>query len=730
MMQILDSAGRPFPATAKANRLATVEYFPWQTEHGKSTPTNYAKLIAAYEGWVHHCLWLNAQAISDITLRLYAVGSVQAPSIKASRKATRLIESLPYVRRKVARAGGKFVELLDHPALDLLENPNPYMTGREFRQHLELFRGLTGNAYVWKERGPLGVPIGLWPISPVWMKIVPGKTEMVVGYFYKRGVHEIAFDVDEIIHLRRPNPADPYYYGYGETESEQDIAALDDAITSYERHTMENNARPDFVVESEYPLQPEQANDLRREWQRLYGGVANANKVAILSGGLKAKPLNFSPKEVAHIAGEDRVMRRVGMAFGIPKSMLTTDDVNLANAEIGERQHAKYTLKPRLANDCEALTKYWVSGYDKKLFLAFDDPVKENQKEQAETDQIRVSIGLRTINEIRARDDYPPLDGGDEAAFQRSERQGAERAEAQAAQLEAMQQAQQQNQNQLPPPKEPEKSVKAADWQDSPEELAMAAAMRGVFVRVRRDLLGRGKAVKAILPAGEQMLTSSEVTRIEAEVAAMAAEWTQATAEAMSPHLRATIGDGWELGETVLARAGAPVGIGFDVSNPRVADFIETYTRRFAKGITGVTQERIRTHLAASLREGESINKLRNRLMQMCDGFEKSRATAIARSEASRASHAGEVESWKESGEVRGLVWRTADSPCEYCAALDGTVVSIDGGSFAALGTEIEGVDGGRMKVNYEALPDTGGIGQPPLHPNCRCTLLPELIQR
>jgi hypothetical protein len=513
---------------------------------------------------------------------------------------------------------------------------------------------------------------------------------------------------------------------------------------------MRNNARPDFVLESEFPLQPQQLTDLRREWRRLYTGTSNANKVAILHGGLHAKPLNFSPKEVSYIAGEDRVMRRVGMAFGIPKSMLTTDDVNLANAEIGERQHAKYTLLPRLTADCETLTKGWVVDYDPKLFLGFDNPVKENEKAQAETDQIRISSGVRTINEIRARDDLPPLEGGDEAGFQRTERQSTERAEAQAAQMALMQQQQPQQQ---PPPagNEPGKAWsvfhdctctnsgygwKAPEWEDTPEELALAAAMRAVFVRVRRDLLGRSKAAKAIVPPGsDDLLTPSEAAAIRVASTEATAMWEAATAAAMLPHIRGQLATGWDIGVTVLERAGVRVDVAFDVFNPEVAEFVENYTLRLAGEVTVETQSVISGHVRAALESGETTNQLRDRLTVMADGFEKSRATTIARTEMSRASQQGELESWRESGEVIAKVWRRSDSACEFCLAMDGTVVALEE-NFAGLGSEIAGVDdegnptGRTLKVNYESVQGAGGINMANAHPNCRCTLIPQLRER
>ena len=734
---ILDASGAPYVQTKASNPLARVEYFPAQVTHGRPRPRNYTDLLKRYESWVHHCAWINAQALSEVPYRLYVAGVSKVPTAKVGRKSAEFVGGLPHARRKAALAGGQFEEVLDHPALDVLDKPNPYMTTREFRQYCELYRGLCGNCYVWKEPGPLGVTVGLWPVNPAWMTIVPGVSTMVAGYIYEYGTQKVAFGPDEIIHMKRPNPSDPYHYGYGETESEADIVALDDAITSFELYTMQNNARPDFVLESEMPISPEQIKDLQRDWRRLYGGISNANKVAILSGGLKAKPMNFSPKEVSYIAGEDRVMRRIGMAFGIPKSMLTTDDVNLANAEIGERQHAKYTLLPRLSVDCEILTDQWIADYDSKLFLGFDSPVREDAKTMAEVDTLYITASVVTPNEIRAqRFNLPPLDGGDETAATRTERQSQQRADAQAQAMQAMQAQQGQNQ---PPPKKPDdddkKGTKAVTDESGLID-SMAAAMRGVFRSQLRDLLGVPKGAKAIVPMDGD-LTPYEVEQIQEQLEMFRAGWASDTGKAIGPHVARGIQLGGEGGLATLARYGADVAAGFDVYDPRVSEFIDNYKIRLSERITDTTiVGRLNPQIKASLEAGERIPQLRNRIMGVYESFSKSRAEMIARSEASRTEHAGQIESWRQSGEVAKMVWAMSDSACEYCAALNGQEVGMKGGSFAEMGAQIAGVDadgkptGNHMTVNYESIEGTGGISSPPAHPHCRCTLIPVLMER
>ena len=76
-------------------------------------------------------------------------------------------------------------------------------------------------------------------------------------------------------------------------------------------------------------------------------------------------------------------------------------------------------------------------------------------------------------------------------------------------------------------------------------------------------------------------------------------------------------------------------------------------------------------------------------------------------------------EAWKQTGVVKTIKWYTAEDAevCDSCEAEDGAEVGIDE-NFYDEGDEI---DGGSTA-------DYGEVGGPPLHPNCRCYIRPEII--
>ena len=101
----------------------------------------------------------------------------------------------------------------------------------------------------------------------------------------------------------------------------------------------------------------------------------------------------------------------------------------------------------------------------------------------------------------------------------------------------------------------------------------------------------------------------------------------------------------------------------------------------------------------------------------------KWRAETIARTEASRALNMGQRTAWKEMG-VQRMRWLVAPNPCEFCAAMrDKTSQHIDE-PFLTVGQTMKGSKGGTMVADYAT------VREPPLHPNCKCTLVPIVSNR
>jgi SPP1 gp7 family putative phage head morphogenesis protein len=157
----------------------------------------------------------------------------------------------------------------------------------------------------------------------------------------------------------------------------------------------------------------------------------------------------------------------------------------------------------------------------------------------------------------------------------------------------------------------------------------------------------------------------------------------------------------------------------FDTDNPEVAKYIENRSYKFAKDINKTTASMIQDIMETSMEDGLSAKEISKLVQEVFEGCEDWRAKVIARTETIRASNEGAVEGYKQSGVVSEKEWLCTqdDRTCDWCLSMNGERVSIDK-NFFDKGDEME-LAGEVIVLDYD---DVGG---PPLHPQCRCALIP-----
>ena len=160
------------------------------------------------------------------------------------------------------------------------------------------------------------------------------------------------------------------------------------------------------------------------------------------------------------------------------------------------------------------------------------------------------------------------------------------------------------------------------------------------------------------------------------------------------------------------------IGVGFDYTlvNTRAQDWAKRYSYELIQGINDTTKQAVQQAVERWYGNGEPLSALIDDLQP---AFSKKRAKLIAQTETTRSAAEGNRIGYKESGVVTGLVWKTVndgEKVCPICQALDGKIISIEGGRFYdELPAEIRD----KMKRAFEV---------PPSHPGCRCRLAPQVV--
>lgn len=743
---------------------------------GQQKPFDADAAVSAYSSWSYAATMLNANAVASQPLRLY-IRNRGGRKLWATREVSHRrrdylmgeAKNAPSrgVCQKLIEFGPDFEEVTEsHPVLELLHTANPYWNGFDLMQLITIYLELTGNAYL----HPIiqgGVPAELWPMPSQWVWVHPSTDDFIDGYVYGRtdGTLQQFFELDEVIHFRTANPNhDGIYYGMGKPQAAWGVLQLNDAHHEMDLAFTKNHARPDYLMVMKSGAGADQLDRFEAVMERKLRGNRNSGRFLSIPGDVELTPMNFPPKD---LAGREEVVEEIAAVWGTPVSLLKANDPNLASAEVGFASWRRQAVLPlcRLIEQKlneQLLPLYGIEG---DAVLAFDNPVPEDEAAKLAESQTLVASGIRTINEDREERGQEPIEGGDAA---RINGQSLETLDAGPLGFGAA-------------PMAPRGTVgPAADAEDDRGSVGpdvIAAAVAAAVTKALMDAktpeppadqcvcggrgpcqcggaCGCGKSASVLamrqkavddpqdgLPNSDDDGTGGEVDGFRSRMARLFGtqadellrnlesweqvmadpKWVDLIADAASPFIERAIDTGGAAGANKL-----PLEFGWDVTNPEVQRFVNEYSVRLATAVNGSTTHAMQSIIGDGLDRGETIADITDRV-RTWGGSEVAgrRAEMIARTESARAYVAGEEESWKQSGVVGGKKWLLAPNPCEFCKAAEAAVNKGGGAAIGSTmfekGTQLTGADGGNMSLDYE---DVQG---PPLHPHCRCDLIPVL---
>ena len=377
--------------------------------------------VKAYNSWIYAAANLNAVAVASTPLRLYIRKRSNRTKLWQTKEVSRATKAYlsgrarqtpsHCVMRKSASIGENYEEVVDsHPLLELLANVNPYQNGFDASVLRTLFGELTGNAFIHPVMDKrLKIPVELWTLPSQYVEIIPGKKSFIDGYMY--GVdrqNRKRFEVDEVIHFKRPNP-DDMYWGKGKVEAAFFAEQMNQAVHMMDLKFFQNNARPDSLVSIKGGASEADIRAFEAALSAKLEGSRNAGRFIVATAEIDIKPLSFPPKD---LGGRDEIIEEIAAVFGVPVSMLKANDPNLASAKTGFSSWRETTILPLLRMDEEQLNQSLVPMFDLQgdAVLAYDNPVIEDEVIELQSRQAAVAGGWMTANEARMEEGREPMD--------------------------------------------------------------------------------------------------------------------------------------------------------------------------------------------------------------------------------------------------------------------------------------------------------------------------------
>lgn len=307
--------------------------------------------------------------------------------------------------RRVYREVEQRREVTKHAAIDLLDHPNSLMSTVEFVETIVQHYDTAGEFVIVLAWGPIRAagPLEMWPVRPDRIRVVTDESSNLVGYMYVSPDGErVPLTLDQVVHVRRPNPLDPYR-GLSPVQAISVKLDSNRLASEYNRNFFLNSAEPGGIIEIEDRLDDDEFRELVQRWREQHQGVANAHRVAVLEQG-KWVDRKYSMRDMMFPELGEMSRADILEAFGYPKAMTgAVEDVNKASADAQERMFGRYLIRPRLCKVQEALNAILglFGSTARGLEWDYEDPVPED-READSNDRITKAQALKLIVEAGA----------------------------------------------------------------------------------------------------------------------------------------------------------------------------------------------------------------------------------------------------------------------------------------------------------------------------------------
>ena len=128
---------------------------------------------------------------------------------------------------------------------------------------------------------------------------------------------------------------------------------------------------------------------------------------------MEYQQISITQKEMDFIESMKFTRDDILVAFHTPKPIVAiTDDVNRANAETAMYIFLSETIKPLVEMMIEEINEMMIiPDFGEDLYLDFKDPTPENRDQIVNEYNLGVNKWL-LVNEIRQKENLPPIDGG------------------------------------------------------------------------------------------------------------------------------------------------------------------------------------------------------------------------------------------------------------------------------------------------------------------------------
>jgi HK97 family phage portal protein len=285
-----------------------------------------------------------------------------------------------------------------------------------------------GDAFaVIKRQGP--VIVGLEPVHPDRVNVIPSTDGMRLVYTVSSDPRVpnssqslFVYDQDDILHVAG--------FGFDGCRSVSPLrhhlsmsGAVALATQEYAARFFSNNQRPDIVISTDQAIGPDKADEMREGWARIYQGLQNSHKPAVLGMGAKIQTLTMTAEDAQLLATRQFQIEEIARAYGVPPFMIGHTEKTTSwgsGVETMGTGFVRFTLRQHLNKFQNEINRKFFRTASK--FAEFDTFELERADMKSLFESFRVAIGragepgFMTTDEVRLKLNLKRTQNGDQLA--------------------------------------------------------------------------------------------------------------------------------------------------------------------------------------------------------------------------------------------------------------------------------------------------------------------------
>ena len=352
---------------------------------------------------------------SKIDIQVGDMASTQTAPIMSQREVAKAFSTSPFLHLcvdKIAKSvasnewklyktqkNGNKNLIQRHRVLDLIKNPNPFMTKFDMFYTIQGQLDLSGNAYIMYERDSKGNIINLFPIIQDMLVEYPSS---VNGFSYKIQLNNSVFKVPctEIIHFKEIDLNKPYGNGVSTASTLSDNVSTENYSSTRLKSFFYNDSQPNGIIGID-DMDDDSLLAFKERWLSEGQGFFNSYKMKFLNTtNIKYIPTqsNFTDSKILEVTKLQQETIRI--AYGIsPEVLGIVESSNRATAMTAKELFMTEVVEPRLIKIRDLLNITLLKEYESDLALDFSK--KSDTTSDRMLELVKIMPEAFTLNEVR-----------------------------------------------------------------------------------------------------------------------------------------------------------------------------------------------------------------------------------------------------------------------------------------------------------------------------------------